>query len=162
VVPLFVQIAATLSARFFTSWRDAARIGIAVMLLFSGASHFSGLRHDMAAMIPPPLTGSLALIYLTGLLEIAGAVGILTHRLRTPAAWSLAALMVALFPANIYAALAGVSLGGQPATSLWIRGPLQLFWFATLLWVSRPSASLRQSCRLRRRSEWLVHRDGIM
>jgi uncharacterized membrane protein len=162
VIPLFVQIAATLSARLFTSSREAARIGIAVMLLFTGASHFSGLSHDMAGMIPPPLTGSLALIYLTGLLEIAGALGILTRRLKTAAAWSLAALLVALFPANIYAALAGVTLGGQPVTPLWIRGPLQLFWFVTLLWVARPSVSLRQTGPLRKRNEWLVHRDGVM
>ena len=39
--PLFVQITATLSARLFTSWREAARIGIAVMLLFTASSHFS-------------------------------------------------------------------------------------------------------------------------
>ena len=160
--PLFVQIAATLSARLFTSWREAARIGIAVMLLFTGASHFSGLRHDLAAMIPPPFTGSLALIYLTGLLEIAGGLGVLTPPLRAPAAWSLAALMVVLFPANIYAALGGVTLGGQPVTPLWIRGPLQLFWIATLLWVARPSTSLRHAGQLRKRSEWLVHRDGVM
>jgi len=91
VEPLFVQITATLSARLFTSWREAARIGIAVMLLFTGVSHFSGLRHDLAAMIPPPFTGSLALIYLTGFLEIAGALSVLTCPLRTSAARSLAA-----------------------------------------------------------------------
>lgn len=162
MVPLFVQIAATLSARLFTSWKEAARIGIAVMLLFTGVSHFSGLRHEMAAMIPPPFTGSLALIYLTGLLEIIGALGVLTVPLRTPAAWSLAALMVALFPANVYAALAGLTLGGQPVTPLWIRGPLQLFWFVMLLWVARPSVILRQAGTLRKRNEWLVHRDGVM
>ena len=58
--PLFIQIAATLSARLFTSWREAARIGIAVMLLFTGVSHFSELRHEMAAMIPGgPYNGML-------------------------------------------------------------------------------------------------------
>jgi len=70
--------------------------------------------------------------------------------------------MVVLFPANIYAALGGVTLGGQPVTPLWIRGPLQLFWIVTLLWVARPSASLRHAGQLRKRSEWLVHRDGVM
>ena len=163
MAPLFVQIVATLSARLFTSWREAARIGIAIMLLFTGISHFSTLKHDLAAMIPPPFTGSLSLIYLTGVLEIAGAAGLLTRVLRTKAAWSLAGMMLALFPANVYAALAGVTLGGQPATSLWIRGPLQILWFATLLWVARRGESTRIAGQLDvTRREWLVRRDGLM
>ena len=109
MAPLFVQIVATLSARLFTSWREAARIGIAIMLLFTGISHFSTLKHDLAAMIPPPFTGSLSLIYLTGVLEIAGAAGLLTRIFRIAAAWSLAGMMLALFPANVYAAIAGVT-----------------------------------------------------
>ena len=34
--------------------------------------HFSALKYDLAAMIPPPLTGALWLIYLTGILEREG------------------------------------------------------------------------------------------
>jgi uncharacterized membrane protein len=133
MAPLIVQIVSTLLARWFVAWRDAARIGLAVMFLFTGGSHFSSLKYDFAAMIPPPLTGALWLIYATGLLEIAGAIGLLTPKLRRPAAWGLAALLVALFPANVYAAFTGVTLGGAAATSLWLRAPLQLLWIA-MLW----------------------------
>ena len=72
-------------------------------------------------------------------------------------------MMLALFPANVYAALAGVTLGGQPATPLWIRGPLQVLWFATLLWVARRGESTRIAGQLDvTRREWLVRRDGLM
>src|SRR5688572_33488504 len=105
MAPLIVQILATLVARWFTGWRNAARVGIAVMFLFTATSHFSSLKHDLAAMIPPPLTGALWVIYVTGLLEGAGAIGLLIPGTRRMAAWGLVALLVALFPANVYAAL---------------------------------------------------------
>jgi uncharacterized membrane protein len=133
VAPLIVQIIATLIARLFSGWRDASRIGLAAMFFFTAGSHFTSLKYDLAAMIPPPFTGSLALIYVTGVLEIAGATGLLTRRFRTPAAWCLAAMLVALFPANIYAAMRGVTLAGAAATPLWLRTPLQILWIAMLL-----------------------------
>ena len=105
MAPLIVQILATLLARWFVKWTDAVRIGLAVMLLLTAGSHFSTLKYDLAAMIPPPLTGALWLIYLTGILEAAGAIGLLMLRVRRLAAGGLIALLVALFPANVYAAL---------------------------------------------------------
>lgn len=134
MAPLIVQVVATLVARVKLPWNDAARWGMAVMFLFTGASHFSSMKTDLAAMIPPPFTGALWLIYLTGALEIAGAIGLLTRRWRRPAAICLVLLLVALFPANAYAVMAGVPLRGEAATPLWFRAPLQMFWIAVLWW----------------------------
>jgi uncharacterized membrane protein len=132
MAPLVVQILATLLARWFAPWKDAARIGLAIMFFFTAGSHFSSLKYDLAAMIPPPLTGALWMVYLTGVLEAAGALGLLIPSLRRTAAWGLAALLVALFPANVYAAVTGVTLGGAAATPLWFRAPLQAFWLGVL------------------------------
>jgi uncharacterized membrane protein len=52
------------------------------MFLFTAASHFSSLKYDLAAMIPPPLTGALWMISLTGVLEALGAIGLLLPRFR--------------------------------------------------------------------------------
>jgi uncharacterized membrane protein len=134
MVPLIVQIVSTLLARAFVPWRDAARIGLAMLFLFTAGSHASSLKYDLAAMIPPPLTGALWVIYVTGVLEAAGAIGLLTWRWRRAAAWCLIALLVAMFPANVYAALSGVTLGGAAATPLWIRTPLQIVWIGLLWW----------------------------
>ena len=134
MAPFVVQIVATLLARaLMRSWRNSIRIGLGIMFLFTAASHFSGLKHDLAAMIPPPFTGDLRVIYLTGVMQIGGAIGLMISRTRRWAAWGLAAMLVGLFPANIYAAMADVRLGGDPVTPLWIRTPLQLFWIALLI-----------------------------
>ena len=63
------------------SWRDAVRVALAIMFLFTGATHFSGMQHDYLAMLPDPLPDGLWLIYLLGLLEIAGAIGLLIPQL---------------------------------------------------------------------------------
>jgi uncharacterized membrane protein len=146
MAPLIVQIVATAIAWAFVPRRDAARIGLALMFLFTAGSHFSSLKHDFAAMIPPPLTGALWPIYVTGVLEAAGAIGLLTARLRRLAAWCLLALLVAMFPANVYAAISGVVVNGAPASALWYRAPLQAFWMAVLWWSSihaRPAPGAR-------------------
>jgi uncharacterized membrane protein len=144
MAPLVVQILSTLLARWFVGWRDAARVGLAVMFLFTATSHFSSLKHDLAAMIPPPLTGALWMIYLTGVLESLGAIGLLLPRLRRPAAWGLLALLIALFPANVYAAWKGLTLGGAAVTPLWLRAPLQVFWGA-VLWQTTLATRSRES-----------------
>ncbi len=121
------------------------RVSLAAMFMFTGASHFSSLKHDMAAMIPPPFTGALWVIYATGILEIAGGLGLLLTRWRKRAAWGLVALLVAVLPANIYAALSGVAIGGHPPFALWWRVPLQLLWIGLLWWSSIRASNARRS-----------------
>ena len=142
MAPLIVQILSTCVARAFTNWRDAARIGLAVMFAFTASSHFSSLKYDLAAMVPPPLTGALWVIYVTGFLELAGAIGLLTRRWRRRAAICLTLLLVAMFPANIYAAMGGVTLGGSSASALWWRSPLQAWWIGVLWWSTMAKRSV--------------------
>jgi uncharacterized membrane protein len=148
MLPMIVLVVVTLIARTRVLWKDAVRIGMAALLLFTASAHFNAMKHDLATMIPPPLTGSLWLIYLTGMLEISGAVGLLIPRFRKPAALCLMLLLIALFPANVYAALNGVTLRGQAATTLWLRTPMQIIWIAALWWstirgpVARPKLEL--------------------
>jgi uncharacterized membrane protein len=118
------------------SWRTAARGALAVMFAFTGGSHFTGMKHDFAAMIPPPLPDGLWVIYLTGALEIAGGLALLHPRTRRAAGLGLALLLVALFPANVHAALNDLSLGGRPPTALWLRTPMQLLYLGLVWWTA--------------------------
>lgn len=59
MAPLIVQLVFTAIARWFSPSKDAARVGLAVMFVFTAVSHISSLKYDLAAMIPPPLTGAL-------------------------------------------------------------------------------------------------------
>jgi uncharacterized membrane protein len=77
------------------------------------------------------------LVTLTGVLQLAGAIGLLIPRLASLAAYCLMALLVAMFPANVYAASAGLEIAGREATPLIWRLPLQLLWIAALWWVAR-------------------------
>lgn len=136
MAPMIVLIVVALIARVFVPWRDAVRIGLALLFPFTASAHFTPMKHDLAAMIPPPFTGAMWLITLTGMLEIAGAAGLLIPRFRKAAAICLALMLVALFPANVYAALNDVPLRGNAPTPLWLRTPMQILWIALLWWTS--------------------------
>ena len=133
-----------LGVRRFASWPVSAAHAMAVMLLFTASAHFvpSSVtmmpnHADMVRMVPPFLPFEDALVYLTGVFELLGAAGLVVAATRKPAAYALAALFVALLPANIYAAVADVPFAGGEATPLWQRIPEQILYIAVALWVAR-------------------------
>ena len=98
-----------------------------------GVAHF--VKPEMyVQMIPPMLPVPLALVYVSGVFEILGGVGVLVERTRVVAGWGLIALLIAVFPANIYMALEPGVVEGSPDNPLiwWLRLPLQLVF---VLWV---------------------------
>ena len=60
---------------------------------------------------------------------------------REPSSWPRG--LIAFFPANVYAALSGVTLRGQPATALWLRTLMQIIWIAALWWSTIPGPVAR-------------------
>ena len=126
----------SLGVERLSSSREAGRIALVIMFLFTGFSHFSSLKHDFAAMIPAPLPNDLWVIYLTGVFEIAGAVGLLIPRTRRLAGICLVLLLVARFPANVNAIINGMPLGGSAPTSLRVRAPMQLLYIGMVWWTS--------------------------
>src|ERR671911_1573119 len=133
---LVLRAVGFLGVRRLSSWKAAGLLAVAIMFLFTGFSHFSSLKYDFAAMIPDPLPNGLWVIYLTGVFEIAGAIGLLIPRTRRLAGICLVLLLVALFPANVYAALSELPLRGEAATPLWIRTPMQLLYIGMVWWTS--------------------------
>ncbi len=130
-----------LGIKRLSSWRETGRIALAIMFLFTGFSHFTSMKYDFAAMIPPPLPNDLWVIYLSGVFEIAGAIGLLIPRTRKLAGICLVLLLVALFPANVYAALSEIPLGGNAPTPLWARAPMQLLYIGLVWWTSIKNGS---------------------
>jgi uncharacterized membrane protein len=131
---LMFRLAGLAGVKATSTWRDATRFGLAVMFVFTGATHFTSMKHDYAAMVPPPFGGQLWVIYLTGFLEIAGAVGLLIPKLKTIAGVCLCVLLLSLFPANVYASLNSVQFRGLPPTDIWLRGFLQAIFLAATWW----------------------------
>ena len=70
----------------------------------------------------------------TGIAEFAGAVRLVVPALAPWTAYLLIVLLVAMFPANLYAAKIGHRIAGRPHTRLGVRLPLQLLWIALLGW----------------------------
>lgn len=125
-------------------WPVALRGGLAAMFVLTGVSHFVGMRDALIAMVPPAMPAPGLLITVTGVLELAGAVGLLWTRTSPWAAAGLSALLVAVFPANVYAALEGLS--SAPADQLGPRTAMQVVFLAATL------AVLGHHVRTRRRA----------
>lgn len=113
MVPLIALIAGTLLARLagslgipaLNSWPTATAIGLAALFTLTGIAHFvPKMRDAMIAIVPPRLPAPGLLVALTGVLELLGAAGVLIPSTRALAAACLAALLVVMFPANVYAA----------------------------------------------------------
>jgi len=114
----------------FSAWNDCARDALATMFVVTSISHFAPMRRDLVAMVPPGWPRADWLVFSTGLLELAGAAGLLFPSTRLWAAGGLILLMGAMFPANVSAARRGVKLRGRVATPLWLRTPMQILFIA--------------------------------
>ncbi|BBX86034.1 DoxX family protein [Mycolicibacterium aubagnense] len=93
-----------LGVSYVDSWPGAIAVGLALMFTMTGVAHFvPRMRRDMIAIVPPRLPSPELLVTITGALELLGAVGLLYPPTRIAAATCLFLLMLAMFPANIYA-----------------------------------------------------------
>ena len=113
MAPLLTLLLGSLAARvvgwlgvdYVDSWPRAIAVGLAAMFVLTGVAHFvQPLRGDMIAIVPPRLPAPALLVTITGVLELLGAVGLLIPATRVAAAVCLFLLMLAMFPANVYAA----------------------------------------------------------
>ena len=147
VVPYLIL---TLVARWSSGVRldrpKRARVGLSLFFIFTAIGHFL-TSEQMAMMLPPSVPYRVELIYLTGIFELLGAIGVWIPRLTRLTGLLLIIMLVAMLPANIYSALERVEFGGHSAGPLYllVRVPFQLFvigwtYFATeQKWFGRPS-----------------------
>lgn len=123
-----------------------ARVGLSLFFLVTASQHFINTQ-GMAAMIPPSLPYPIEIIYLTGIFELLGAIGVWIPNLVRLTGLLLILMLVAVLPANIYSAINRVDFGGHDAGAayLLVRVPFQLFvmwwtYFATEQnWFNRQS-----------------------
>jgi uncharacterized membrane protein len=103
---------------------------MALLYVVAGSLHF--VVPDLYVQIVPPILPTpLALVYLSGVAEIVVGLGLLVPRTRSYAAWATIALLIAIFPANVYMAVSMVTIeggsggGGPSVLARWARLPLQ-------------------------------------
>jgi uncharacterized membrane protein len=111
--------------------KTALRWLLTIVMVAAGANHFINPA-PYVAMMPGALPAPLALVYISGVAEILGGLGLILPATRRLAAWGLIALFVAVFPANLNMALNDLPLGTTPVPTwaLWARLPLQIVFIA--------------------------------
>ncbi len=101
------------------------RIILAVLFLVAGCLHFL-IPQTYIKIMPPFLPAPRFIVQLSGAAEILGGLGLLVPSTRHAAAWGLVALLIAVFPANIYMVVDHARFASIPLWLLWLRLPLQL------------------------------------
>src|ERR1700687_1896055 len=92
------------------TWAGATRYALATVLIFTASAHFTRMKQDLVRMIPDWIPQPMALIYFTGLCEIAGAIGLLLPNVRHAAGIALIVFFIVVFPANVKAARTGIGM----------------------------------------------------
>jgi uncharacterized membrane protein len=139
LVLIFSYLIAIFAVRIFLHRYDfalSARIAMSVMLLFTAAAHFA-FPMGMVKMLPGIIPFKMAIVYLTGIIEFAAAIGLQMAGLRVLTGWLLIIFFILVLPANIYAAINHIdyqkgTTEGKGPNYLWFRIPLQAFF---ILWV---------------------------
>lgn len=114
--------------------RAVARFFAGPVMALAGLNHFVNPGFYVR-IVPPALPASEALVYVSGVAEIAGALGTLHPRTRRAAGWFLIATLAAVYPANVYMALEPERFSDIPQWALWARLPLQ-FLFVYWVWLA--------------------------
>jgi uncharacterized membrane protein len=113
------------------SWRILSVPLCTVLFIFVGILHFAKTPAFLRIM-PPQIPFPLELVYLSGIVEIAGGLGLLWKSTRGISIKVLLALLVAVYPANIHMAMSPDKFPEIPIWMLYARLPLQPF---IALWV---------------------------
>ena len=125
------------------SAKSNARIATGLTFIFIGATHFL-MPEKYLEMMPPFIPAPVLMIYASGFFEILGGIGLIASWTKRPAAYGLAALLLAVFPANVYVAFSSVQLGGFMSEAIyqWLRLPLQFVLIGWVLFVSKKPKSV--------------------
>ncbi|MFB0496641.1 putative membrane protein [Mucilaginibacter sp. OAE612] len=135
-------LTAVISRLFIDDWNIMLSGNVAMMLMlwFASLGHFMFTK-GMVMMMPPFIPFKVALVYLTGVMEIILGALLIVNATRHIAGIILLVMFAVMLPANINAAIKHVDLekatyDGSGPGYLWFRIPLQLLFIAWILYFS--------------------------
>jgi uncharacterized membrane protein len=117
----------------------AKNIGLSVVFLWffvGGITHFTNADFFVAIM-PPWIGWHLEIVYISGVFEILGAIGILVPRLRQLAGNCLFLLVIAVSPANVHMWLNPELFPDVSEAFLSIRLVIQVLLLWLIWWCTR-------------------------
>jgi uncharacterized membrane protein len=109
---------------------------LAFGFVLAGINHFINADFYLK-MMPPYLPAHLFLIYLSGIFQIALGILLLIPKYTRLAACGMIALLIAVFPANVYMAMNAENFPEFSRTALYFRLPLQIVLIAWAFWFTR-------------------------
>lgn len=114
------------------------RAVLALFMVSAGGMHFLAPQVYIR-IVPTAFPAPARLVFISGVLEILGGVGLLVPLTRRRAAWGLVALYVTVFPANVNMAVNHIGFERTPglAPLLWARLPLQALLIVWAYWFTR-------------------------
>jgi uncharacterized membrane protein len=145
IVPYLIL---TLLDRWVTDFKirpsTRARVGLSLFFIFTSIGHFIKAE-EMSAMLPPFVPYRIEIIYLTGVLEILGAIGVWIAPLMTLTRFCLILMLICFLPANIYSAMNHVDFGGhgEGPGYLLFRVPFQFFVVWWTYYATKQNSSVR-------------------
>jgi uncharacterized membrane protein len=115
--------------------RRSVQVLLAVFFAVAGVLHFY-LDDAFARIVPPALPFPVAIVWVTGVMELGFAAALIARWRLPQTGLLLSAYLLAVLPANIYMAVAGIPLGDIPISpaALWTRVALQFPLIALVLW----------------------------
>ena len=122
------------------------RRAMGAMYAVAGATHFLA-PDSFARAVPPEFPRPRALVYLSGTAEVVLGIGLQFDRTRRASAWGIVALLIAVFPANVYMATDDVAtdlvpgrLAGVARAAAWARLPFQAVLVLWAWWHALPES----------------------
>ena len=113
--------------------KDISLYVMAAFYVFAGYYHFKNPKFFLR-LIPPYLPWHKRLNYLSGAIEIFLGLFLLCPGYSTVAAWGVIALLIVIFPANIYHLQSTKPGGKEPIWALWLRLPFQAVFILWAWW----------------------------
>ena len=107
-----------------------SKLFLAIFFVAAGTLHFVWPGFYLKIM-PESIPFPMAMVYISGVLEIVLGLLVLPDKTRRAAGWALVLLLIAVFPANIHLAMHPETLPNIPAWLEWARLPFQglfIFW----------------------------------
>ena len=118
-------------------WRKLSLFGLALFFIYFGIDHFINPEFYLSIM-PPTFPLHAEAVYISGFFEILGGICVLIPSLRKIAGWGLIALLICVYPANIYMAITPEAFPEISIELLYFRIPLQFLFIYWAYSATRP------------------------
>jgi len=120
-----------------SKFKPASKYLLAIFMIVAGTMHFANPAFFLK-IVPPYLPLHKELVFISGVFEVLLGILLVVPKTSRMAAWGIVALLIAVFPANLYLYQHQDILPASPVVHL-LRLPLQGLFILWAYWHTRPA-----------------------